>query len=69
MKKIFLVIILLNLVPSHTASSFQIEHKKIDSKKLYIVNEGRYPSSKIADKASKKIKKALKNDSIVKQHN
>ena len=29
MKKIFLVIILLNLVPSHTASSFQIEHKKI----------------------------------------
>ena len=47
----------------------QIEHKKIDSKKLYIVNEGRYPSAKIADKASKKIKKALKYESIVKQHN
>ena len=47
----------------------QVEHKRIDSKKLYIVNEGRYPSEKLANKASKKIKRVLKYDSIIKKNN
>ena len=47
----------------------QVEHKKIDGKKLYIVNEGQYPSEKLASKAAKKIKKVLKYDSIIKKNN
>ena len=47
----------------------QVEHKKIDGKKLYIVNEGQYPSEKLASKAAEKIKRILKYDSIIKKNN
>jgi len=36
---------------------------------MYIVNEGRYMSERLANKASKKIKRVLKYDSIVKKNN
>tara|TARA_Y100000741_G_scaffold362194_1_gene347507 strand:- start:559 stop:1341 length:783 start_codon:yes stop_codon:yes gene_type:complete len=47
----------------------QVEHKKIDNKKMYIVNEGWYPSERLANKASQKIKRVLKYDSIIKKNN
>ena len=47
----------------------KVEHKKIDNKKLYIVNEGRYPSERLANKTSKKIKRVLNYDSIIKKNN
>ena len=47
----------------------QVEHKKVGRKRMYIVNEGRYMSERLANKASKKIKRVLKYDSIVKKNN
>tara|TARA_Y100000768_G_scaffold379445_1_gene355205 strand:+ start:1669 stop:2451 length:783 start_codon:yes stop_codon:yes gene_type:complete len=47
----------------------QVEHKKIANKRMYIVIEGRYLSERLANKASKKIKRVLNFDSIVKKNN
>ena len=47
----------------------QVEHKKVGSKRMYIVIEGRYLSERLANKASKKIKRVLNYESIVKKNN